>query len=293
MNRMSRARSAFTLIELLVVIAIIAILIALLVPAVQKVRAAAARTQCINNMKQLGLALHAHADVYKGFPTAITTAGTFKLRSNIVPLLPYLDQQNVYAQWDQAADWNAATNLKFLNNKLVVLICPATPFGGEPFTTTAAAGPQYRSEYASATSIDSTKAPAVFDTVGDYSGLLKVNNLTGLVKLASCTDGLSNTFAYIEDAGRPFIYQMGKATGGTSSGNGWADPASDFTVLNTTAVTCAINCLNDNEIYSFHAGGVNACFGDGTVRWVAQNTDARIVGRLVTARGNEAIPELP
>src|SRR5204863_1957748 len=87
-------RSAFTLIELLVVIAIIAILIALLVPAVQKVREAAARTQCGNNMKQLGLALHAHADAQKGFPCSVTTAGA--RRSSLVPLLPYLDQTPLY-----------------------------------------------------------------------------------------------------------------------------------------------------------------------------------------------------
>src|SRR5438552_8607521 len=96
-------RRAFTLIELLVVIAIIAILIALLVPAVQKVREAAARTQCINNIKQIGLALHAYHDVKKKLPPggmtvpnagATTEAGL----SFHVLILPYIDQGNLSVQ---------------------------------------------------------------------------------------------------------------------------------------------------------------------------------------------------
>src|SRR3954453_23582837 len=105
-----RRRSAFTLIELLVVIAIIAILIALLVPAVQKVREAAARTQCINNLKQIGLGIHNHHDTLKYFPTGGTNpwAGV-ALTSSGVPegpkkqsvgwgfqILPYIEQAAVY-----------------------------------------------------------------------------------------------------------------------------------------------------------------------------------------------------
>src|SRR5476651_764205 len=98
-------RSAFTLIELLVVIAIIAILIALLVPAVQKVRAAAARTQCINNLKQQGLALHAYHNAFKHFPAGYTTPVVTTLTA--APgwgwgtlLLPYVDQQPLFKDLD-------------------------------------------------------------------------------------------------------------------------------------------------------------------------------------------------
>jgi len=282
-------RSAFTLIELLVVIAIIAILIALLVPAVQKVREAAARTQCQNNMKQLGIAMHAHADAFKGFATSITTAGAFKVRSSHVMLLPFLDQRPIWDKWDQNADWNAATNTTFISNRITVFICPSTPYGAEPFTISGVQ--QYRSDYAPPTAIDSSKAPANFDTAADYSGLLRVNNTTGLAKLAHCTDGLSNTIAYAEDAGRPTIYTNGVPTGGTSSGNGWADPANDFTIGNTGAVAAGvvINGTNDNEIYSFHSAGAHVLFGDGTVRFLDKAIPSRIVGALATARGNETV----
>src|SRR5437870_5677449 len=87
-------RRAFTLIELLVVIAIIAVLIALLVPAVQKVREAAARTQCINNLKQLALAMHNYENTFKAFPPGRTTVSPEHSWSAF--MLPYIEQDNVF-----------------------------------------------------------------------------------------------------------------------------------------------------------------------------------------------------
>src|SRR5438876_2602906 len=105
-NLGSRWRKAFTLIELLVVIAIIAILIALLVPAVQKVRAAAARTQCINNLKQIGLGLHSYHDTNLKLPPGAANdappfgpSGASWGSSWMVYILPYIDQGNIFRQW--------------------------------------------------------------------------------------------------------------------------------------------------------------------------------------------------
>src|SRR5436189_4620569 len=100
-----RSRSGFTLIELLVVIAIIAILIALLVPAVQKVREAAARSHCQNNLKQLGLALHAYHDANKTFPAGITTTNPDDVlptprRTAFIFLMPYVEQEALFRQWN-------------------------------------------------------------------------------------------------------------------------------------------------------------------------------------------------
>jgi prepilin-type N-terminal cleavage/methylation domain-containing protein len=142
MTKPFRFRRGFTLIELLVVIAIIAVLIALLLPAVQQAREAARRSQCKNNLKQLGLALHNYHDVFNVFPSrkggsnwdgANNNSGNRERRSGLVPLLPYLDQAPLYNQiatGDAAVagggpcgwcDWNV------WNVVVPSLLCPSDP----------------------------------------------------------------------------------------------------------------------------------------------------------------------
>lgn len=115
----SRSRRAFTLIELLVVIAIIAILIGLLLPAVQKVREAASRLRCSNNLKQLALASHSFHDIHKQMPPAIGSLGTVKGTSHFF-ILPYLEQQNLYTQAN-GDSWNVQAQ------PVKVFICPSDP----------------------------------------------------------------------------------------------------------------------------------------------------------------------
>ena len=101
---MSRHRSGFTLIELLVGIAIIGTLIGLLLPAIQKVREAANRARCQNNMKQIGLALHNHHDTHNEFPMGSRNDRpqllTAPRTTYMIELYPYLEQENTYRRWD-------------------------------------------------------------------------------------------------------------------------------------------------------------------------------------------------
>ncbi|MBI1832193.1 MAG: DUF1559 domain-containing protein [Planctomycetes bacterium] len=299
MKSTSSPRRAFTLIELLVVIAIIAILIGLLLPAVQKVRAAAARMQCGNNLKQIGLALHNYHDTRKFFPPGgVSTAQPMLgipagvTHGWAVFILPYLEQEPVYKQYNFAASWNAAANTAVVATQIKVLQCPASPTNGM-FSGTAAV-----SDYAPVNAINTSQlAPlGLVDNVANSNGVLAVNFLC---RMADVTDGVSNTILVAEDAARPQLWRVGMPIAGTVSGAAWADRDAEYITHGFTANgvsvpgPCAVNCMNDNEIYSFHSSGANIVMGDGAVRFLSTSVSIRIVGAMITRSGGEvyAMPD--
>ena len=200
-------RTAFTLVELLVVIAIIAVLIALLLPAVQKVREAAARASCTNNLKQIGIALHHYHDAVGGFPAGFTVSGTDNLEmggfGGFVPLLPFLEQQNWVRNWDPTRTWYDPPNAGVVSVEVKVFYCPSNrsggvidmsflvPAAGRPLPNPAA-GDYLLCKGANAALCEVTRVPP------GGRGVFDVNTRTRLTDIA---DGTSTTFAAGEGVG--------------------------------------------------------------------------------------------
>jgi prepilin-type N-terminal cleavage/methylation domain-containing protein len=213
---MRRHRGGFTLIELLVVIAIIAVLIGLLLPAVQKVREAASRSKCSNNLKQLGLALHNYHDVNKGFPAGLVTwagntATTDAEATGFTRLLPYFEQDNVYKLYHFDQPWWDASNYTPVGMELKIFFCPSnrdtgkldlSPMGMQwgytlpPFAACV--------DYAFFRGATGTLNPDPMLAPREVRGLFDVrphDSAAAVWKITDIVDGSSNTMALGEAAG--------------------------------------------------------------------------------------------
>jgi prepilin-type N-terminal cleavage/methylation domain-containing protein len=188
-----RKRSrGFTLIELLVVIAIIAILIALLVPAVQKVREAAARTQCINNLKNLALAAHSYHDVNKKFPRNHTQVGgnVWEALSANYWILPYIEQGPLFQQGQSNITNWSWTYGTLMNTKLAVFLCPSAPPGSQRGSNPNGwDGPGTNYAWCTGSTIETVWAG------NRFNGLIAYQEDR---RMAHATDGLSNTILFGE-----------------------------------------------------------------------------------------------
>lgn len=288
------SRMAFTLIELLVVIAIIAILIGLLLPAVQKVRAAAARSQCQNNLKQMALATHNYESQFGGFPPYVSTTPATAYWS--VLILPYIEQENVKRLYDFNKAFNHADNQPAVNTSIKIMLCPAV---AQPNRLSTLSSKTYAvADYAVAFSPQS----ALYDD--GYVTYPEPAVLDGPIKsgtnirtpILTITDGTSNTMLFLEAGGRPTKWQAGTQTSSTVPNSGWAQTNGSiirgYTADGTTHPgPCMVNCSNYYSIYSFHSGGANVALADGSVRYLRDSVTANTVAALITRAGGETISE--
>jgi prepilin-type N-terminal cleavage/methylation domain-containing protein len=308
-------RRAFSLVELLVVIAIIGILIALLLPAVQKVREAANRVKCDNNLKQLGLALQAYHDQWGTLPSGINQPGQPR-QGWMLFILPFIEQKPLYDAFDFTKNWYDTANLPVVDTPLKIVQCPSTPEPGRkdgrsgqtPFVLFEAV-----SDYGATTGVDPSLVTAGLATFAG-PGIMPKNSTP---RLADVKDGLAFTILLAESAGRPQIYRGTKLFGDPLTdrvnGGGWCRAATDFALFGSSndgtifPGPCAVNCTNGHDVtaypdpifgvagsgetYSFHPAGANTVFGDGAVHFIKQTVDIRVYAALVTRAGGEVVED--
>jgi prepilin-type N-terminal cleavage/methylation domain-containing protein/prepilin-type processing-associated H-X9-DG protein len=363
MHRNRRQGAGFTLIELLVVIAIIAVLIALLLPAVQSAREAARRAQCTNNLKQIGLALHNYENAGGAFPPAgqssnYTTSppqnqyvdGAYSVFPRI---LPFMEGGTTFNALNFSLDYNDLSGANYTGASQVIstFLCPSSPNAaagrdaiGDPGDTSDANGYGLTDYGATCyTDIDplgqtgqlgATPIVPYRNKNARVDGLLK----QGKTRIAECTDGLSNTLAIAEDAGRNASY-VSQYAENYYGGNGtapvrnvpgfsspyagrrfwrWAEPHCSLGVSGginnksrpdndgvqwpptptfssvtglyiSGSLTAGNKAGNNQSLFSFHPGGINALFGDGSVHFLRDTTYVVVLRWLTSLNGGEVI----
>lgn len=289
-------RHGFTLVELLVVIAIIGILVGLLLPAVQAAREAARRTQCQNNLKQLGLAMHMHHDAIKKFPY-LRSGGGQNRHTWALQLLPYLEQNNIYNVYKSTITGvnktdgfnnHTATDPAMVQARqaqVTTFFCPSRrgPVSLSPITTNSTVTGM-PSDYAACTG-NISAAP----TNGAFQ-LVNSNHMTTLVGMKDMTDGTSNTVMI----GEKHI-QLGRLNDPIQDGMIYSG-SEQQTYYRRMGATWPLAFSNtqaaNTQFGSWHTGLCQFAFGDGSVRGISTSVPGLVLGYLATRNEGEVIPDI-
>jgi prepilin-type N-terminal cleavage/methylation domain-containing protein len=304
-------RRGFTLIELLVVIAIIAILVGLLLPAVQKVREAASRIKCANNLKQIGLAVHTHMDAFDGLPangnyawngSGVTTTNAW---SALARILPQIEQENLFRTIDFATSYNAQPGVS--SKRVATFLCPSEVNDRGHGTDPVYGNKHWPVSYATNQGtwpVLTAKASGMRTWDGAFGP-----NRRG--RPAEFTDGMSNTIAAAEV--KAFTHRLSGANNPASFTHvEWVDGKvheTGFTTVfppNTLVPYTSGGSTYDVDVVlatesavgdtyaavtsrSYHTGGVNAMLMDGSVRFVRNTVAPGTWRALGTRSGGEVL----
>jgi prepilin-type N-terminal cleavage/methylation domain-containing protein len=286
----TRPARAFTLVELLVVIAIIGVLVSLLLPAVQTARESARRMRCANSLKQLGLAVHNYVDIHNSIPIGHMYRGHFDGDINDADggtgfgwgaaILPYLEQNALYAQFDQRlpiSSRNPSRNLTLAQTPLTIFSCPSDlkPKNWNDGAVTNSATSSYK---ACGSSYDGWSGGGVGANINRnrFNGMFDRDNRAGSLRFAEITDGTSNQFLIAECKWK--MDKNGRNRGrifGSTDQPGYATGASNALMLNgqwqMNWTALEGNPQPHRTAGSNHPGGAQFCLADGSARFVSEN----------------------
>jgi prepilin-type N-terminal cleavage/methylation domain-containing protein len=319
-------RRAFTLVELLVVIAIIGILIGLLLPAINSAREAGRRTQCQNNLRQLGLACLNYENARGGLPPASVFPGDVPNKATqgdsdrigwVWLILPYMEYSGLANQYKFDKVWFDPSLQPLVMTRLPMMECPSTPvtnriFSGsstDPVLNASVPFQAAEADYFAPVSVNSNstqvgwtphndeKYTSVNGQAYDYQGALQDDQLSPLAKV---TDGTSHTMLLGEMAGRPTPYitagVLNPSVAVKTYGFGAWGHNNKFTVKSytydgeTSPGPCPLNCSNQMGIFSFHARGANSVFVDGSVHFLPDTIDLFVLFDLVARADGDTLP---